>query len=181
MKQDKYDRACSTFEGTGIKINTDGQRYLRGSLGTASYAESYAQSKIAIWEKKLTSLYNIAISQPHAAYAAFTHGLAHKWNFWSRTITNIGHFLQLLETMHHSRQINPSSNHKTWSTRGNQKSPDTSSTIGWTRHCKSGPTSPRPLPSFQKYCINYFFNAERAGHDHSSRNERSHHHSPKGS
>ena len=82
-----------------IKINADGQRYLGGSLGTASFAESYTQSKIAIWEKELTSLCNIAISQPQAAYAAFTHGLVHKWNFLSRTIPNIGHLFQPLETI----------------------------------------------------------------------------------
>ena len=99
VKQDKYDQACFTFEGIGIKINTDGQRYFWGSLGTASFAESYTQSKIAIWEKELTSLCNIAISQPQAAYAAFTHGLVHKWSFLSCTIPNIGHLFQPLETI----------------------------------------------------------------------------------
>ena len=37
------------------------------------------------------------MNQPHAAYAAFTHGLAGKWMFLSRTVFGIGHLLTPLE------------------------------------------------------------------------------------
>ena len=40
----------------------------------------------------------IAKTRPHAAYAAYTHGLSHKWKFHLRTILNIGDLLTLLKT-----------------------------------------------------------------------------------
>ena len=42
-------------------------------------------------------LANIAASQPHAAYTAFTHGPASKWTFLARTIPDIADLLQPLE------------------------------------------------------------------------------------
>ena len=38
-----------------------------------------------------------AQTQPHAAYAAFTHGLMSKWNYLRRTVPNIGDLLKPLE------------------------------------------------------------------------------------
>ena len=40
---------------------------------------------------------SIAITQPHAAYAAFTHGLKHKWTYLIRTIPDIESLLWPLE------------------------------------------------------------------------------------
>ncbi len=42
-------------------------------------------------------LAQIAKTQPHAAYSAFTHGLASKWTYFLRTIPDIAHLLQPLE------------------------------------------------------------------------------------
>ena len=49
------------------------------------------------WTKELKSLAKIAASQPHSAYAAYTHGMVSKWSYISRTIPDIGHHLQTLE------------------------------------------------------------------------------------
>ena len=43
-------------------------------------------------------LSSIAVTQPHAAYAAFTHGLASRWTYLSRTIPNIEDMMKPLET-----------------------------------------------------------------------------------
>ena len=42
-------------------------------------------------------LASIAISQPHAAYAAFTHGLKHKWTYLSRVLSDISDLMAPLE------------------------------------------------------------------------------------
>ena len=47
------------------------------------------------WANKLRLLSTIATSQPHAAFAAFTHGMSMKWS--SRTVPDIGCNLQVLE------------------------------------------------------------------------------------
>ena len=39
----------------------------------------------------------VAITEPHAAFAAFTHGLAGRWTFLSRTMGNISELFQPLE------------------------------------------------------------------------------------
>ena len=39
----------------------------------------------------------IALSQPHAAFAAYAHGLKSKWSFLSRTVPGIGPLLHPLE------------------------------------------------------------------------------------
>lgn len=49
------------------------------------------------WCSELEKLSTIADTQPHAAYAAVTHGLASKWNYLSRTSPNISDFLSPVE------------------------------------------------------------------------------------
>ena len=45
----------------------------------------------------MEQLSNIAISQPHAAYSAFTHGLISKWTYLSRTVPDIENHMKPLE------------------------------------------------------------------------------------
>ena len=59
--------------------------------------KKYVDDKVASWVEEIDSLCQIAQSQPHAAYAAFTHGVMSKWNFVLRTIPNIQNSLQPLE------------------------------------------------------------------------------------
>ena len=49
------------------------------------------------WVNIVDCLSSIAHTQPHAAYAAFTHGLRSKWTYLTRTIPNIGDLLSPLE------------------------------------------------------------------------------------
>ena len=59
--------------------------------------KKYVDDKVASWVEEIDSLCQIAQSQPHAAYAAFTNGVMSKWNFVLRTIPNIQNSLQPLE------------------------------------------------------------------------------------
>ena len=49
-------------------------------LGTQTYIETYVIHKVEQWSNKVKRLSSIK-SQPHAAYLAFTHGMASKWKY----------------------------------------------------------------------------------------------------
>lgn len=54
------------------------------------------------WVLGIERLASIAITHPHAAYTAFTHGLAASWNYVSHTILSIGDLLDPVEkAIHH--------------------------------------------------------------------------------
>ena len=67
------------------------------SIGTEKYVNGFLTGKVDQWSKELKMLSVVAASQPHAAFAAFTHGMTRKWIHRSWTIPNIGHQLQALE------------------------------------------------------------------------------------
>ena len=49
------------------------------------------------WTEKIKRLAKVAVSQPHAAYAAFTHGMSSQWTYLMRTIPNLHDLLLPLE------------------------------------------------------------------------------------
>ena len=97
VKEGKIDDATTAFEGTGVGITQEGKRHLGAALGTNSFTESYVQNKVSEWVHEIEQLSSFAVTQPHAAYAAFTHGLTSRWTFLARTTPNIGNLLQPLE------------------------------------------------------------------------------------
>ena len=105
VKEELLDQVRTILDKSGIQITSEGQRYLDSCIGSATFAETYACSKIVNWEAEQFRLCNFAISQLQAAYAAFTHGLVHKWTFLSRTIADIGHLFQPLEDIIRHRFI----------------------------------------------------------------------------
>ena len=44
----------------------------------------YVKRKVECWVNEMEKLSKIAETQPHVAYAAYTHGLSHKWNYLLR-------------------------------------------------------------------------------------------------
>ena len=56
------------------RFSTEGERYLGGAVGT-SFIRQYVKRKVECWVSELEKLSTIAETQPHAAYAAYTHGL----------------------------------------------------------------------------------------------------------
>lgn len=73
------------------------RRHLGAVIGSENYTKIYIESKFQEWTTCVTALAKIAKTQPHAAYAAFTHGLSSKWTFFLRTIPDISRLLQPLE------------------------------------------------------------------------------------
>ncbi len=91
-------RARELFADTGIIIETHGTRHLGAALGEESFLKDYVSQKIQKWEKDIDTLATFATTEPQAAYAAFVFGIKGKWNFLQRTIPNLGHLFQPLET-----------------------------------------------------------------------------------
>ena len=97
VKEEIFPLAQTTFEGTGVSITMEGKRHLGAAIGTEAFKEVYVREKVAKWVLEVDSLMTIALTQPHATYVAFTHGLAAKWNYLSRTISGIADLFQPLE------------------------------------------------------------------------------------
>ena len=49
------------------------------------------------WVSKVSKLARFAKTQPHAAHAAFTHGLSSEWTYLSRSVQSLEEYLQPLE------------------------------------------------------------------------------------
>ena len=96
-KQAYQEKAKAIFGNTNINITTEGRPHLGAPLGSSKFVQQFVANKVETWCGKLQYLSEIAITQPHAAYAAFTRGLANKWNYLFRTTSGIGEFLQPLE------------------------------------------------------------------------------------
>ena len=97
VKEGYKDEATSTFEGTQVVIIEEGQKYLGSAIGKQTFIESYVQQKVTTWIDELDRLSSIAITQPHAAFTAFTHGLTSKWTYLARTTPNIEYLIKPLE------------------------------------------------------------------------------------
>ena len=78
------EAAKEIFKGTGVVISTEGERYLGGAVGNSSFVRQYVERKVEGWVNEVKKLSKIAETQPHAAYAAYTHGLSSKWNYLLR-------------------------------------------------------------------------------------------------
>ena len=103
VKERDLSEAQSFFQGTEINITTEGKRFLGAALGIPSFTKSYASDKIQEWSDEVKQLATIALSHPHAAYTAFTHGLRAKWLYLMRTIPDTEDLFTPLEAImrHH--------------------------------------------------------------------------------
>ena len=97
VKHSHLSHAQSVFADTHVNLTCDGRPHLGAPLGTQDYVDRYMKDKVNTWCTELELLSTIAKTQPHAAYAAFTHGLTSKWTFLTRTVPNIGPLLLPLE------------------------------------------------------------------------------------
>ena len=74
MKPGKENLARALFNGTNIKITSTGACHLGATVVTKQFKEEYAKMKVEEITLKLKKLLKIGETEPHAAYAAFTHG-----------------------------------------------------------------------------------------------------------
>ena len=96
-KPDHVQSVRDAFKNTDITIFKDGEGYLGGAIGSTSFIKLFMESKIKSWVNDIKTLSNVAKSQPHVAYAAYTHDL---WNYVLRVIatpaTGFGYYLNVL-------------------------------------------------------------------------------------
>ena len=85
------------FDGTDINVRCEGRRHLGAVLGSRSYLEEYVGNRVETWVQEIFKLFEFAMSQLQAAYAAFSFGVRHKWTYFFRTIPDIEDLLQPLE------------------------------------------------------------------------------------
>ena len=105
MKEDHENKAKALFADTDVHITTNGKHHLGAALGANTFTEEYVSGKVKEWVNEIMHLSVIASTQPHAAYAAFTHGLSSHWTYISRTIPNIQDLLRHLEIAIHQHFI----------------------------------------------------------------------------
>ena len=89
IKEQYLELAKSVFIETGINITTEGRRHQGAIVGSEAFQLEYVNNKIDEWIKEILALSEIAKIEPHAAYAAFIHGMQHKYTYIMRTIPNI--------------------------------------------------------------------------------------------
>ena len=76
VKPSVQDRARELFGDSGVNITIDGRRLLGACLGTETSVHQYVLNAVAGFVQQVELLSKVAITEPHAAFAAFTHGLA---------------------------------------------------------------------------------------------------------
>ena len=74
-----------------------GARHLGAALGSSSFIQKYLAGKVEEWTSEVKVLARFAITEPHAVYSAFTHGLNSKWTYLCRTMPGTASFLQPVE------------------------------------------------------------------------------------
>ena len=87
-----------------MSVTKEGKRHLGAAIGTEVFKEAYVREKVATWVQEVDHLTTIAETQPHSVYAAFTHGLAAKWNYLSRTVPDTSDLFQPLEDINYLKQ-----------------------------------------------------------------------------
>ena len=97
VKPEHHEEAQRLFQGTGVQITKDGQRYLGAAIGSETFKEEFIKSKVQTWVAELKSLKELAKVEPQLAYAAYMFGLSKRWLFIMRTMNNISNLFEPLE------------------------------------------------------------------------------------
>jgi len=99
VKEEHLDKAKDIFAGTSVRITCAGRKHLGAPLGTPAFIDAYVKEKVTGWCTQLETLAKIAISHPHEAYAAYTHGLRGCWSYFIRTVPDVAPLFQPLENI----------------------------------------------------------------------------------
>ena len=65
--------ARKIFSDIRVSITSQGRPHPGAALGSHEFVVQYVSNKVRHWEEELLLLTDVAKSQPHAAYMAFTH------------------------------------------------------------------------------------------------------------
>ena len=93
VKSPEIAEEAKTIFGKKVNITADGKRHLGAVIGSEKYKKEYCEGVVDNWVKEIKMLCDIADTQPQAAFAAYTKGYQHKFNYFLRTIENFEQFL----------------------------------------------------------------------------------------
>ena len=85
--------AREVFHGTSISVTEEG-KHLGAALGPQAFIEKYVKRTVSELINAVERLSSIAHTQPHLAYATFTHDLM---SYLTRCVLNTGELLSPLE------------------------------------------------------------------------------------
>ena len=97
VKPEYLAQAKEIFADSRVQITSEGRRHLGATLGTKYFADAFVSKKVQDLVQEIDTLSSIALSQPHASFAALTHGLISEWNYLQRTMPDIGELFQPLK------------------------------------------------------------------------------------
>ena len=83
--------------GEEVNITTEGQRHLGAVIASQEYKDQYCEEKVRAWKEEIERLSEIAKSQPHAAYIAFTKGYKSKFTYFMRTIESFEDYVDPIQ------------------------------------------------------------------------------------
>ena len=72
--------------GEEVNITIEDQHHLGAVIASQEYKDQYFEEKVRAWKEEIERLSEIAKSQPHAPYIAFTKGFNSKFTYFMRTI-----------------------------------------------------------------------------------------------
>ena len=97
VKEQYLEEAKTIFSDCNIEITSEGHSHLGAIIGNEIKKKKFMTAKLLSWINELEYLTTIAKTQPHAAYAAFTHGLRHRYVYIMRTVPEISDVLKPLD------------------------------------------------------------------------------------
>jgi hypothetical protein len=97
VKENEFESAQNLFESSGVNITSSGRKHLGAAIGNQEFIEEFVRAKVAMWRDEVKMLAKFARRDPHAAYAAVTHGLTSKWQYLMRTVPNTSEYFAPLE------------------------------------------------------------------------------------
>jgi len=83
--------------GDEVNITTEGHRHLGAVIASQEYKYQYCEKKVRVWKEEIERLSEIAKSQPHEAYIAFTKCYKSKFTYFMRTIGSFGDYVEPIQ------------------------------------------------------------------------------------
>ena len=98
VKPEYKQKAEEIFANSEVKITTEGERHMGAVIGSKEFKETYVTNKVNKWVEDVAELSALAKEEPQAVYSCFTKAICHRWTYVQRTIPNIEHLFQPLES-----------------------------------------------------------------------------------
>ena len=97
VKSGELAKEAKRVFGDEVNITTEGQRHLGAVIASQEYKDQYCEEKVRVWKEEIERPSEIAKSQPHAAYIAFTKGYKSKFTYFMRTIGSFEDYVEQIQ------------------------------------------------------------------------------------